>query len=201
MSFDDDSSFNIAQAMGKDTGPRNYVKFYRQWVRNNFKSKEAGVEVGEHQDFILIICPGQPKTEVRRKASDADKMAYMPEWSAYEQGKEHQMSGTPIETLPGLANGMADALKALYIYTIEQMAGLPDIALQKVGMGGNEIRQRAKAYIEKSSAEVIALKSQLEEAQATIAELRGQIAQYANAANTASEARKPGRKPRLKAVA
>ena len=192
MSFDpeSDSAFNAVQ----QKEGRNYVKFYRQWVRNNFKSKEEGREVGDHQDFILIICPGQPKTEVRRKATDADKMAYSHEWTAYEQGKEHQMSGTPIEMLPGLANGMADALKALYIYTIEQMAGLPDIALQKVGMGGADIRKRAKAYIEKGTAEVMELKAQLEAANATIAELHGKIAQL-------EAARKPGRKPKLKAVA
>lgn len=167
---DSDSVFTAQQKEG-----RNYVKFYRQWVRNNFKSKEAGREIGDEQDYIIIVSPGQPKSEVRRKATDADKMAYGPEWSAYEQGKEMQISGTPIELLPGLAAGMADALKALYIYTIEQMAGLPDIALQRVGMGGNDIRKRAKEYISKGSAEVDELRRQLDEANAAIRELRAQV--------------------------
>lgn len=164
---DSDSGFTAQQKEG-----RNYVKFYRQWVRNNFKSKEEGREVGDQQDFILIICPGQPKTEVRRKATDADKHQYNAEWSAYEQGKEMQMSGTPIELLPGLANGMADALKALYIYTIEQMAGLPDLSLQKIGMGGNEIRKRAKDYLAKGSAETEDLRRQVAELKADLERLR-----------------------------
>jgi hypothetical protein len=172
MAFDPDS--DSAFASGNQREARNYVKFYRQWVRNNFKSQQEGREVGEEQDFILIISPGNSKTEVRRKATDADKYAYGPEWSAYLQGKEHQVSGTPIELLPGLANGMADALKALYIYTIEQMASLPDIALQKVGMGGNEIRQKCRAYLSRGSAEVETLKQQLAEAQARIAILEAQ---------------------------
>lgn len=172
--FDPDS--DSAFAAGNQREARNYVKFYRQWVRNNFKSNAEGREVGEEQDFILIISPGQQKTEVRRKATDADKMTYAPEWSAYLQGKEHQVSGTPIELLPGLANGMADALKALYIYTIEQMASLPDIALQKVGMGGNDIRQKCRAYLTNGSEEVEALKEQLAQAQARIAELEAQAA-------------------------
>jgi hypothetical protein len=96
--------------------------------------------------------------------------------------------------LPGLANGLADALKALYIYTIEQMANLPDIALQKVGMGGNELRQRAQAYIEKNSAEVTGLKSQLEQANATIAAMNERLAALESAP-------KRGRKPKLQAVA
>ena len=48
-----DSSFNADQR-GQMSGPRNYVKFYRQWVRNNFKSAQEGREIGEEQDFIII---------------------------------------------------------------------------------------------------------------------------------------------------
>jgi len=183
MDIDSDSAFSSKEA-------RNYVKFYRQWVRNNFKSKAEGVEVGEQQDFIIIICPGQPKSEVRRKATDADKVQYRHEWQAYSDGKEHQQSGTPIEVLPGLASGMADALKAVYIYTIEQMADLSDLSLQKVGMGGNDIRQRCKAYLSKNSVQVSELQAKLDEALAAIAQLQ-----------KAKVRQKPGPKPKLRAVA
>lgn len=170
--LDPDNDFAFTQT-GRE--PRNYVKFYRQWVRNNFKSKEQGIEVGEHQDFIMIVSPGQTKTEVRRKASDADKMQYAQEFAAYEQGKDMQMSGTPIELLPGLAAGMADAFKAQYIYTIEQMATVSDMAMQKIGMGAGEIRTRAKNYLAGGSAELAALKAQLADATKLIAEMRAKM--------------------------
>lgn len=186
LDVDSDSTFaNTKEA-------RNYVKFYRQWVRNNFESKKQNIEVGENQDFVIIICPGQPKSEVRRKANDADKSQYRQEWAAYSDGKEHQVSGTPIEMLPGLANGMADALKAVYIFTIEQMAELSDASVQKVGMGGNEIRQKCRDYKGKNNAEVSALKAQLNEALAAIAELQRAQEQPPRA--------KPGPKPKLRAV-
>lgn len=188
MDVDNDSAF----ANSKEA--RNYVKFYRQWIRNNFKSNAEGVEVGDQQDFIIIICPGQPKSEVRRKATDADKAQYRHEWQAYSEGKEHQQSGTPIEVLPGLASGMADALKAVYVYTIEQMAELSDLSLQKVGMGGNDIRQRCKAYLSKNSVQVTALQAQLDEALAAIAELQ-------KAQSPEKARQKPGPKPKLKMVA
>lgn len=165
---DSDSAFTHNQ----QAPSKNYVKFYRQWVRNNFKSKAEGREVGEEQDFVMIISPGQAKTEVRRKATDADKLTYAQEFAAYQAGKEQQIAGTPIELLPGLPNGMADALKAQYIFTIEQMADLSDIGMQKVGMGGNEIRQKAKAYMAGGSTELAALRSELAEARRIIAELR-----------------------------
>lgn len=188
---DSDSAFNSQQKEG-----RNYVKFYRQWVRNNFKSNAEGREVGDEQDFILIISPGNSKTEVRRKASDNDKMAYAQEWAAYLQGKEQQIAGTPIELLPGMPNGMADALKAQYIYTIEQMAGLSDIAMQKVGMGGNEIRNKARAFLQGNSA---GLREELEQAKLTITTLGTANAALLARVAELEEANQPkprGRKPK-----
>lgn len=166
--FDPDSDSAFTQQQRE---ARNYVKFYPKWVRNNRASEEAGAEVGANVDYIMIICPGQTKSEVHRKASETDKLQYAQEWAAYQVGREQQQSGTPIEMLPGLPSGMADALKALYIYTIEQMANLSDLAMQKVGMGGNEIRLKARAYLERGSAELASVRAELADAMLTITTL------------------------------
>lgn len=181
MSFDPDydSSFN---ANPQQNVPRNYCRFYPKWVRNNFRSEQEGVEVGDYFDYVMIVSPGQPKSEVHRKANDNDRREFPQEWAAYKEGKEQRISGTPIEVLPGLARGVADMLKSLYIYTIEQMANLPDSALHKVGMGGNELRQKCQSYIGKNSAEVTALKARVAELEAEIAILKAK--------------KKPGRKPK-----
>lgn len=175
--IDSDSAFTQSKEA------RNYVKFYRQWVRNNFKSEQEGREVGDYADYIMVVSPGQPKSEVRRKASDADKMAYRAEWMAYEAGKEH-IEGTPIEVLPGLPSGMADMLKSLYIHTIEQMANLSDLGMQKIGMGANDLRNKCRAYLDKNTTEVAALK-------ARIAELEAELKNKS----------KPGRKPKMQVAA
>lgn len=161
-----DSTF----ATGHDKSARNYVKFYRQWIRNNFKSEQDGIEVGEHYDYIIIVCPGAPKSEVRRKASEQDKQEYRAEWNAYLQGKEHQASGTPVELLPNMPHGMSDMLKSLYIFSIEQLAALSDINLQKLGMGGNELREKAKQFLEKSTNDVAKLKKENEMLRAELLE-------------------------------
>lgn len=198
--FDPDSDSAFANNQQKEG--RNYVKFYRQWVRNNFKSKQEGREVGEEQDFILIISPGNSKTEVRRKATEADMMAYGPEWAAYQQGKEQQMSGTPVELLPGLPNGMADALKAMCVYTIEQLAGLSDIGMQKLGMGANELRNKAKTYLQGNGA---GLRDELEQAKIKITTLEtANAALQARVQELEAAQAKPkprGRKPAAKADA
>lgn len=200
INVENDADFVNSYKQGE---ARNHVCFYKKWVRNNFKSQQEGREIGEEQDYILIFSPGQAKTEVRRKATDADKEFYFGEWSAYEAGKVSQVQGTPIEMLPGLPNGMADMLKSLYICTIEQMAGLADIALQKIGMGGNDLREKARAYLNGQTREAAALKEQLEAANIKIktletanAALQARVTELE--ATAKPSAPKPAKKPAAK---
>ncbi len=166
---------------------KNYARFYPQWVKNNFKSNQEGKEVGEHQDFVMILCPGQ-KDEVHRKANDADKREYAQEWADYKNGKEHRISGTPIDLLPGIDSGRLSSLKSLYIYSIEQLAELSDMGMQKVGMGANDLKIKAQQFITRSGSNE-SLKEENEELKQRMADLEAQIKVLA-----ANQKGKPGRK-------
>lgn len=155
---------------------RNYVKFYPKWVRNNFLSKQEGKEVGDHRDYLMIICPGQPKSEVHREVRDSDKREYRTEWEAYKEGKEQRISGTPVELLPGLDKARADSLKSIYIYTIEQLADVTESAKHAMGMGANDLVNRAKAYLSKNSAEVAQLRQELADKDKALAQLSARLA-------------------------
>ena len=170
----DVESDSVALASHQATA-RNYVKFYPKWVRNNFLSKQNGKEEGEYRDFVMIICPGQPKSEVHREVKDQDKREYPNEWAAYKEGKEQRLSGTPVELLPGLDKGRADSLKAIYVYTIEQLAEASEPAKRMIGMGANELVQRAQAYLQKNSAEVTALRQELTKKDQVLAELKARL--------------------------
>ena len=170
----------------------NYGRFYREWVRNKFMSNKEGREVGEWRDFILIICPGQQKTEVRRQAKEEDKLAFPAEWRAYADGKEQIATGTPINLLPGIEESRAAMYKALYVMTIEQLAGLSDTGLQKAGMGASEDRARAQKYLQGAGS----VRRDLEAATAQIAELRAQIAALQAQASAPAAAPRPRGRPR-----
>lgn len=182
MDVESDATFTSTAVVAK-----NYARFYPKWVRNNFQSKEQGVEVGEYRDFVMILCPGQ-KDEVHRQATDQDKREYPQEWASYKEGKEHRISGTPIELLPGIDTGRIASLKSLYIYSVEQLAELSDIGMQKVGMGANELKTKAQAFLRqpKPSAEAEELKARVAELEALVREL------------SANQKKKPG--PRKKQV-
>lgn len=175
---------------------RNFVKFYPKWVRNNFQSKKEGKEVGEYRDFVMIICPGQPKSELHREVQDKDKREYPNEWLAYKEGREQRITGTPVELLPGLDTGRADSLKAIYVYTIEQLAEATEPAKHMIGMGANDLVQKAKAYLAKNTAEVQSLKQALAEKDALIAEQGRQLQDLASRITALESApRKRGKQP------
>ncbi len=172
-----DSSFtNTAVA-------KNYARFYPKWIRNNFQSKAQGIEVGEYQDFVMIICPGQ-KDEVHRKAVEQDQRDYPNEYRSYKDGKEHRISGTPIDLLPGIDVGRIASLKSLYIYSVEQLAELSDMSAQKVGMGAAELRKKAQDFLQRrpSGEETEKLTQKIAELEAMVKEL------------AANQKKKPGRK-------
>ena len=175
---------------------RNYVKFYPKWERNNFESKKQGIDVGEYRDFVLIISPGQAKSEVHRQVQEKDKTEYPTEWAAYKAGKEQRLSGTPIESLPGLAQSRADALKALYVYTIEQLSDLSEPAKRAVGMDAGDLVQRAQAYLQKNNTEVHRLSAELQAEREARQREREEFAQRI-AALEAGMRKKPGRKPKV----
>lgn len=165
MSFDPDSDSSFSA----NPTARNYVKFYKEWVRNNFQSKAQGTEVGEYRDFVLIISPGMSKSETRRQVQDRDIKEYGAEWAAYVAGKEQLQSGIPIEKLPNVAQGMIALCKSHYIMTIEALATLSDLGKQKLGMGSNDLVRQAQQYLAGTSKESV-------EAKQRVAELEGQVA-------------------------
>lgn len=150
--FEDDGSF----IQGHQQKSNNYVKFYRHFVK----------KFNDYRDYILIICPGQSKTEVRQPVQESHKREYPVEWQQYQSGVENQINGTAVE-LMGFDEGMINELKIINIYTIEQLADASDLGLQKL-MGGYELRTRAKAFLAKNTVEVVELRSKMAELQAEL---------------------------------
>lgn len=169
---------------------QNYAKFYVEAVKNNNKSREAGRDIFDDKVFILILCPGQMKGETRRPMQDKDKVEYAQAWADFQNGnKEPTVSGTPIEYL-GIAPSRAKELRAVHIYTVEQMADCPDTAIKSVGMDFNTLKARAAALLSKSTPELEQLRRQAAEQAEQIAALTAQLAELTK------PKKKPGRPPK-----
>jgi len=84
-------------------------------------------------------------------------MWYAPEFEAYVKKRSPTITGTPLEQLPFLSQTRRYELKALNVLSVEVLAGLDGPALSNLGMGGRELQQQAKAWLEnaKGSADVV----------------------------------------------
>lgn len=170
----------------------NYAKFYWHPVRMNKKSEEAGRDIYEDRIYILIYAPGS-KSDCRRPMQEKDKREYPQAWADFQNGeKEPTVVGTPIEYL-GISPARAKELRAVNIHTIEQMANCADTAKVNVGMDFVSLKNRAQAFVNKNSPEVMELRATAERQARQIAELTEKLEQL-------SAAKKPGRPRRTAEV-
>lgn len=175
------------------------VKFFPEWKRNNFQSEKEGKEIGKYEDRIMILIPGQ-KDVVVRPVQDKDKREYPQEWTDYQAGRDQRITGTPIELLPGLPKSRADLLKSLYIYSIEQLADLAEPGMLKLGMGAVELKNKAQAFLQKNSAEVNALKMELQKRDEVIAQQQAQLAAFEERLKALESTPRRGRPPKQPAI-
>ena len=107
--------------------------------------------------------------------------------------------GTPVEELPFLTESRRHELKALNIFTAEGLASLEGANLERLGMSGRELKNKALAYINhakdtaletKLTAENDALKDRLAALEAMLLDQQQQAASPAQAPR-----RGPGRPP------
>ena len=157
-----------------------FVTFYSKPVMNPLKSTEAGRPVFDQKDYIKIMTPGGQLCTIDAPMSDGNYMErFGDRYRKWKSGQEEIMSGTPIESFPYLLGKVAlvAELQAMHIHTVEQLAGLPDIAKQKI-MGGIELCARAAdwinqttgtdAQVSKLAAENDKLKAQMDSMQKTL---------------------------------
>jgi len=170
---------------------RLWVRFFTQSVQNSWKSQETGRPVFEPKDFIELIQPGE-RDKLVREVRDEDKYRFPRKWEAYQAGLAQAPDGTPLSILYPSEPHIVDMMRLLVIHTIEQLAGLTEQGIQRLGMGGREHVARAKRYLEAAEkfSGVNAMQSALDAARDEIATLKAQVEQLLAAP---AEKRGPGR--------
>jgi len=143
-------------------------------------TKREGRPVSKSVEMIEILIPANPKTKPVYRVRDEHREKYADAYAKCKAKQEQRPDGTPLEQWPYLSRLRVMELKAINIYTVEQLAGLSDQQLQKVGSDGLEIQKRARQFLQPEGAtlkevraENLALKDRLAAAEAAIAQLQG----------------------------
>jgi hypothetical protein len=138
-----------------------------------------------NQDYIIVTKPGGDsiKHEVPQKfEEDAHYVRKHPDFPSRYQtwkasNKIEEIEGTPLKMWPAIDPAMVMSLGALSILSVEQLAALSDIDLQKVGPKGRELRTKAQTYLAnaESSDEAIRLAKDLESEKKVNKRLRSEV--------------------------
>lgn len=118
--------------------------FYMRAVLHTKKSDEEGRPIYFEAPYVKIRIPGNRNNVQDRKVTDADKARWPGKWAAFLKKRETPIDGTPIEDWPFLNVAQVAELKAINIYTIEDIANGGDAMIEKIGRGGRELQKRAK---------------------------------------------------------
>lgn len=146
-----------------DDKPTVHVEFFSRAIENERLSREENRPIFEDKEFVRIKFPGDTKRvhvapageNYRRDPGSNSWVSYKEDfprhYELFKKGMEQIAVGTPISELPFLTEGKRAELRAINILTAEHLAGLEGPSLDRLGMGGRELKNKAQAYLDKAS--------------------------------------------------
>lgn len=142
-----------------------YVTFVREAVEDKAASLAAGHYVAKDVDFVHIT-PAYTKDIIIRKVSDwftklegdVRNERVPPDWlqhyrkqyEAWQNGQELPLQGTAIKGWGVISPAMQETLIRMNIRTVEDLAGVNDEGMRRIGMGSADLKIKAKAWLQQT---------------------------------------------------
>lgn len=142
--FDDAPAFDANATKGDNARPR----FYTEAVQNNFRSQQEGRPIFDEKEFVEILVPGDRKTAWVGQVTDEHRRRWPQLYQAWKAGQEAPEEGYALEQWAGINKAQVEELRFAKVRTVEQLASLPDDALNRcVPMGGWQLREKAQRFL------------------------------------------------------
>jgi hypothetical protein len=171
-----------------------HVQIYVRSVQHPAKSEEAGHPVFEDVPYIKIQVPGDPTTLIDTKLRDHHKRRFARHWAHFQQYQNAApVIGTPLVEWAVVSRSQADNLRVSGVMTVEQLAELTDAQIQRLGMGGEQLRRKAQTWLKQAtdSAGVMASAGRMSELEESNKQLQAQVAELMAAMNAPRRGRPP----------
>ncbi len=161
------------------------VEFFMKSFELAAETAKAGRPIFEDREMIRIAFPGDNKREhvapahemhyvsaQRRQMTYAERFA--DSYRAFKANEGEHLVGTPLAQLPFLTEARRAEFRAAGIKTAEQLAGLSDVTIKKLGMGVRDFVNQAKAYMKAadSTSQVAAMQKQIDDLKAQLGRTR-----------------------------
>jgi hypothetical protein len=131
-----------------DDKERIIPRFHEEAVLDQAASDRTGFPVYRSQERVQIHMPGNNLNAPVEIVTDSHRQRWPEAYKRFKDGLEMSHDGTPLEQCAFLPKAVVKELKGREVHTVEQLAALDDLALQRIGMGGLEMRKMAKAFLD-----------------------------------------------------
>jgi hypothetical protein len=127
------------------------VEFYMGTKRLDYESEQQGREIYKDIEMLRITCPGKPVRSLVEEVTEAHKKRFPRQYDAFKRQEQQVAQGTPLSELTFLSRGQVLNYKSHGLHTVEQLAALPDTGLEALGLGGRDLREKARLFLGKAA--------------------------------------------------
>lgn len=162
------------------------VSFSTEAVPDKAASAKEGRPIFNQREMVTIIFPADRQRSIVRPAQaewtkvNGQVVTYadrFPEqYRRFKANEAQVVEGTPLSEAPFLNEAQRATMRALSVYTVEQLASLQGQALKNLGPGGLTLQQQAMAYLNVAAgtANVVALAEENARLKESMADLSAQ---------------------------
>jgi len=128
---------------------RLYVEFFLKPKRDELESVLQQRPIFQEVAYLRVLIPGDKLNQVVRPATSEDLQRFSVQFERFKKGIAQNV-GTPLTEVGFLDPAKIEELKFFHVVTVEQLAGLSETTLQKLGAGWRSYVEKAKAWLNKS---------------------------------------------------
>lgn len=177
------------------------VKFFTHPQISRIKTTEAGRPVYDDVVMIEVINPGEQES-IRVMKTRAHEIRFPRQWENFVKGVQEIGSGTPLDHLFPNEPGTILTLNGFNVFTVDQLAKITDTAMGQIPMGRTLV-DRAKAYLgtAEGGAQFHQMEKTIMDQARALEEMQAQMKAMQTKLADAAPAKRPGRPPKITAVA
>lgn len=211
---------SVGELISREERPA-YVRFERRPMEDKAASIREGRYVAKDVDFALVTPPyskdcveykvEQWLINMERNVRDGripEKWAdqWKASYNSWKNGQEMPLSGTPIKGWGVLSPAQQQTLIAMNCLTVEDLAGINDEGLRRIGMGAVELRDKAKNWLASMkdhgavTVQLAAMEQENRNLATTVESLKAQVEALKNMIPRQPEMVQVGREPDISAA-
>jgi len=161
------------------------VIFYNKPVEDRERSLAEGRRCFKDREFVKIMVPGDRHNTVDRPVQKTgilptdDRLRFAKQYERFKaQQDQSAHDGTPLSLWPTIPATLAEELRFINIFTVEQLATLSDTHVAKIP-GGHQWKDKADKFVKamKDTAQVTKMQAELAERDNKIEALEKAVAE------------------------